>query len=404
MGDKTHPLHINFRITQIHYTLFSSLTMTNARNAGGSPSLSPAIVTGGCGFIGFHLVNGLLEREPDCQIHVIDINTNHNQVSGVNYHTCDISSLADVEAVFNQAQPKTVFHVACPDSTVQQPSVFQRVNVIGARNLLVSARNVKTVQAFINTSTSSVIHDNLTNLLDADETFPVLQYPAQKRVYTLTKAEAEAEILAANRKNGDSSMLTVSMRPATAFGERDTVTMGKIVANARMGKARFQMGPGGNMYDFVYISNLVDAHLLAAQALVNAYGKPPPRIEQRVDGQSFNVTNDEPVEFWEFQRAIAASVGLTVRKEDIKIIPKWVALLMAAINEWITWMRTWGREQPIVTREAIRLTTITRTLNGEKAKRVLGYKPKVSMQEGLAKAGKWFLEEDAKAKNPKKSV
>lgn len=378
--------------------------MTNARNAGGSPSLSPAIVTGGCGFIGFHLVNGLLEREPDCQIHVIDINTNHNQVSGVNYHTRDISSLADVEAVFNQAQPKTVFHVACPDSTVQQPSVFQRVNVIGARNLLVSARNVKTVQAFINTSTSSVIHDNLTNLLDADETFPVLQYPAQKRVYTLTKAEAEAEILAANRKNGDSSMLTVSMRPATAFGERDTVTMGKIVANARMGKASFQMGPGGNMYDFVYVSNLVDAHLLAAQALVNAYGKPPPRIEQRVDGQSFNVTNDEPVEFWEFQRAIAASVGLTVRKEDIKIIPKWVALLMAAINEWITWMRTWGREQPIVTREAIRLTTITRTLNGEKAKRVLGYKPKVSMQEGLAKAGKWFLEEDAKAKNTKKSV
>lgn len=378
--------------------------MANATNAGDSPSLSPAIVTGGCGFIGFHMVNGLLEREPDCQIHVIDINTNHNQVAGVIYHTCDISSLSDVEAVFNQAKPKTVFHVACPDSTVQQPSVFRRVNVIGARNLLVSAKTVKTMQAFINTSTSSVIHDNLTDLVDADESFPVLQYPAQKRVYTLTKAEAEAEILAANRENGDASMLTVSMRPATAFGERDTVTMGKIVANARAGKAKFQMGPGGNMYDCVYVSNLVDAHLLAAQALVAAFGKPPPPIEQRVDGQTFNVTNDEPVEFWEFQRAIAASVGLPVKKEEIKIIPKWIALLVAAVNEWITWMRTWGREQPIVTREAIRLTTITRTLNREKAQRVLGYKPRVSMQEGLAKAGKWFVEEYAKAEDEKKIV
>ncbi|KAK7751098.1 erg26, C-3 sterol dehydrogenase [Diatrype stigma] len=378
--------------------------MANARNTGGRPSLSPAIVTGGCGFIGFHLVTGLLEREPDCQIHVIDIDTSHNRVPGVIYHTCDISPLSDVEVVFNQAKPKTVFHVACPDSTVQQPSVFHRVNVIGARNLLISARNVETVQAFINTSTSSVIHDNLTDLVDADETFPVLQYPAQKRIYTLTKAEAEAEILAANRENGDSSMLTVSMRPATAFGERDTVTMGKIVANARAGKAKFQMGPGGNMYDFVYISNLVDAHLLAAEALVSAYGKPPPPLEQRVDGQSFNVTNDEPVEFWEFQRAIAASVGLPVRKEDIRIIPKWIALLMAAVNEWISWMRTWGREQPIVTREAIRLTTITRTLNGEKAKRVLGYKPKVSMRDGLAKAGKWFIEEDARARDTKKTA
>ena len=84
-----------------------------------------------------------------------------------------------------------------------------------------------------------MIHDNLSDLIDADETLPVLQYPAQKRVYTLTKAEAEADILAANRESGDASMLTVLLRPSSSFGERDTVTIGKIVANARAGKARF---------------------------------------------------------------------------------------------------------------------------------------------------------------------
>ncbi|KAI0867224.1 3-beta hydroxysteroid dehydrogenase/isomerase [Hypoxylon argillaceum] len=237
------------------------------------PKLGPVIVTGGCGFIGSHLVDNLLQVEPGCQVHVIDVNTSRNRVAGVSYHTCDVSSAKEVDAVFAEAKPKTVFHVACPDSTVQQPAVFRRVNVDGARNLLRACRQNKTVQAFINTSTSSVIHDNLTDLFDADETFPVLQYPAQKRVYTLTKAEAEADILAANRESGDASMLTVSLRPATAFGERDTVCMGKIVANARAGKAKFQIGPGNNMYDFVYISNLVDAHILAAHALVQAYGR-----------------------------------------------------------------------------------------------------------------------------------
>ncbi|KAK4212524.1 putative 3-beta hydroxysteroid dehydrogenase/isomerase family protein [Rhypophila decipiens] len=362
-------------------------------------SLGPVLVTGGCGFIGFHLVTGILKVEPDCAIHVVDVNTTRNRIDGVTYHTADISSQSDAERVFNAAKPKTVFHLACPDSMVQQPAVFHRVNVVGACNLVNAAR--KTAHAFVNTTSSSVIHDNVSDLRNADESFPVLKYPAQKRVYSLTKAEADEIIKAANRDGGDNaaSMLTVELRPATVFGPRDTVCMGKIVANARAGKANIQMGPGNNYYDFVYVSNYVDANILAAKALLKAYGKPPPADDMRVDGEAFNVTNDEPVEFWEFQRGIAASVGLPARKEDIKIIPVWMALLVALFSEWSTWIRTFGKGQPIVTREAVRLTTITRTMNCDKIKRVLGYRPKLSMEEGLAIAGKWFREDEHKSKD-----
>jgi sterol-4alpha-carboxylate 3-dehydrogenase (decarboxylating) len=375
--------------------------MTDPRD---NPSLGPVVVTGGCGFIGFHLVSGLLKAEPSCRIHVIDIDINRNQVPGVIYHDCDITSAGDVEAVFLSAKPKTVFHVACPDSMVHQPSVFQSVNVDGARNLLASAKKVKTVQAFINTSTSSVIHDNKSDLIDADESLPVLQYPQQKRVYTLTKAVAEAEILEANRSDGDSSMMTVSLRPATVFGERDTVTMGKIVERCRAGRANVQIGPGKNEFDVIYISNLVDGHILAARALVRSYGKPPPRLDSRVDGQCFNITNDERILFWDFQRAISASVGLPIRPEDVRIVPIWLSMIFAGINEWATWIWTWGAKQPIVTREAITLTTIVRTLNGEKARRVLGYKPTISIQEGLDRAGKWFIDEARRAEEAKKTI
>ncbi|MCJ1388908.1 hypothetical protein MMC18_001759 [Xylographa bjoerkii] len=91
----------------------------------------------------------------------------------------------------------------------------------------------------------------------------------RKRVYSLTKAATEAEILTFNRRAGDRSMLTVSLRPATAFGERATICLGKIVAVAQKGKTRFQMGSGKNL----------------GTALLEAYERPPPPAERMVDGE-----------------------------------------------------------------------------------------------------------------------
>lgn len=350
------------------------------------------------------MAEGLLAENPNCQIHVIDLNTARNQIPGVHYHNCDITSSADVESVFVKIKPQTVFHVASPDPLVLNPARFRSVNVNGTKNLLNAAIKIQSVKAFVYTSTSSAIHDNVSELVDADESLPVLRYPAQKRVYTLTKVEAEDEILAANRQDGDSSMLTVSVRPATAFGARDFGFMGKVIAQARAGKANAQIGPGKNYYDVTYISNLVDAHLLAAHALIDAYGKAAPPLERQVDGQAFIITNDEPVLFWEFHRAVAASVGMPVKQEDIKVIPYWVAMLAATVSEWSTWIFSFGKKQAPITREAVHLSTITRTLKCDKAKRILGYKPKVGVYEGLKECSKWFVEEAKKTEQAKKMV
>lgn len=204
-----------------------------------SHSLSPVIVTGGCGFIGSHVVSEILKLEPSAVIHVLDISQT-NQIPGVSYHTCDISSISEVEAVFRESKAKTVFHVASPDPARIKPALYQKVNVIGTRNLLTAAKSIGTVRAFIYTSSSSVIHDNHSDMVNGDESWPILKYPVQKWSYTLSKAEAEADILAANRYDGDSSMLTASIRPASAFGERDFTTFAKIAANARKGKAHLQ--------------------------------------------------------------------------------------------------------------------------------------------------------------------
>lgn len=362
-----------------------------------STSLSPVLITGGCGFIGHHLVQHLLEYDPAIQIHVLDIDTKRNRVPSVTYHLCDISSASAVDLVMQEAKPRVIFHIACPDSMVILPKLFERVNVDGTLNILSSASNLGTVQALVFTSSSSVIHDNVSDLIDADENLPILRPPYQKRIYTLTKATAEEAVIAANRQSGDTSMLTCSLRPCTAIGEADTICLSKMIAVAEQGKAKFQMGNGRNVYDFVYVGNLADAHILAAQRLVDAYGKPPAPPDQRVDGENINITNDEPVLFWEFTRKVAAEAGHPVKRENIVVIPAWFGLIMAWIGEWVVWVLSQGKRQPKMTVEGIRFSTINRTLNVQKAKRVLGYRPKVSTDEGIRRGVRWYMENKGKS-------
>jgi sterol-4alpha-carboxylate 3-dehydrogenase (decarboxylating) len=182
-----------------------------------SQTLSLVLITGGCGFIGYHLIKHILSSEPGYQIHVLDINASRNRVTNVIYHICNIVSASAVNEVVQKAKPCSIFHIACPDSMVINDKLFEDVNFQGTRNLLSSAQEVGTVKALVFTSTSSVIHDNLTDLLDVDETLPILRSPAQKRVYTQTKATAEEEILTANRAGGDASLLTCSFRPCTGI-------------------------------------------------------------------------------------------------------------------------------------------------------------------------------------------
>ncbi|KAL3431900.1 hypothetical protein BDV09DRAFT_175208 [Aspergillus tetrazonus] len=354
-------------------------------------SLSPVLITGGNGFIAYHIIAKLLAEDPNCTIHCIDINTTRNihASDSVTYHQGDLSSLADVSRIMELARPVTIFHTASPEFSDAPESAYHDVIVTGTHHLLNSAASIGTVKAFINTSTSGVINDNHTDLVNGTEDMPILRPPVQKRLYCLAKADAEEAIQAANRQHG---FLTCALRPCLAFGERDTNSMGKMVAVARAGRSRFQMGYGKNAYDFVYVGNLADAHLLAAHALVDAHANPPLPADRRVEGEVFNITNGEPWLFWDFQREVSKQLGFPIQEKDIVVIPKWVGLLIGFVSEWLVWLLSRGSKVANSTREGIRFSTLERTLNGEKARRVLGYQPRVGMQEGIERGVRWFKE------------
>ena len=226
---------------------------------------------------------------------------------------------------------------------------------------------------------------------------PILHPPHQQRLYCIAKADAEVAIQAANRNGNqdDCGILTCAIRPSLTFGERDSGALGKMFAVARQGKSRFQMGDGQNPYDFVYVGNVADAHLLAAHALLNAWGKPRPAdASARVDGECFHITNEDPWLSWDFQRAVSALAGNPIEPKDIIVIPKWVGLTLGFMSEWVVWLVSGGTKTANMTREGIRFSTLIRTLNGNKAKQVLGYRPQVGVREGLERSVRWFIENE----------
>ena len=69
---------------------------------------------------------------------------------------------------------------------------------------------------------------------------------------------------------------------------------------------------------------------------------------------------------------------------------------MGFVSEWVVWAISGGTRTPNMTREGICFSTLIRTLNIDKAKWILGYRPKVNMQEGIQTSVRWFMEQAKK--------
>jgi sterol-4alpha-carboxylate 3-dehydrogenase (decarboxylating) len=363
-------------------------------------SLGSVLVVGGCGFLGHQIVKRLLETDICTDISVLDIRTDRNRLLNVTYFDGDICSESAVLSVFDRVRAQVVFHTASPPALSRDLGFYIKVNVGGTRNLLECVRAVKTVRAFVYTSSASVVHDSVSDMTDIDESAPLLYMPVQREPYSHTKALADSLVLAANRQDG--TMLTASIRPSGLFGEGDPTTVKPMVEAAASGKYRYQIGDGKNLFDWTYIGNVAHAHILSAQALLKAHNNlttaNPVASETKIDGEAFLVTNGAPMPFWEFARALGAAAGYPTDTKKIRVIPRIVGLTIGTVAEWLVWITSFGRKKSRITRSSMKFSTMTRTFRIDKAKRRLGYRPLVSMEEGIRRAGESFAKDARKIK------
>ncbi|KAF4465295.1 hypothetical protein FALBO_7851 [Fusarium albosuccineum] len=354
--------------------------------------LGRVVVIGGNGFLGHHIVNQALESWTTSAVIGVDLRCERNRNPAAEYRECDITDPERLLSLIEELKPDVVIHTASPVANNPKigNDIFKKVNVDGTQ-AVVDACQQAGVKALVYTSSASVISDNSTDLLNADERWPLIRGEQQTEYYSETKAAAEELVLKANRQD-DYKLLTCAIRPAGIFGEGDVQALAGMLNAYKRGKHTVQVGSNENIFDFTYVGNVAHSHLLAAQLLLVTAASPTiPLDHERVDGEAFFITNDEPVYFWDFARAIWRAAGNEKGKEGNWTLPRDLGIAFGFISEVLASIM--GKDATL-TRKAIIMSCMTRYYNITKAKRVLRYKPLWTLQEGINRGVDWFLEQD----------
>ncbi|KAF4785578.1 sterol-4-alpha-carboxylate 3-dehydrogenase [Colletotrichum scovillei] len=341
------------------------------------------LVTGGCGFLGSHIVEKLLAAYPTARIAVFSRNPTTNTFPGVTYHAGDIASLDDVAKVFREVKPTVVFHCAgmmTVGRKVMTDAFVRAINVDGTRHVLDEAKRAG-VKVFVTTSSASVVQKEMFRDIEGgDESLPIAEEGDDTLAYPKTKAASDKMTLEYDDPSG---MRTCTLRPAAVHGERDNDITPAILRNLRLGRNKMQIGTNKNLFSTTYAGNAADAHLAAASKLLDA--------PDGVAGEAFFITNGEPVPFWDFSRAVWRAAGDETRIEDVRVINMTFALAYVWALEWVYWFRG---EVPPLTRQVVRFSGMSRWYVIDKAKERLGWKPEVSQEEGIRRAVEWWLEKE----------
>jgi len=154
--------------------------------------LGTVLVTGGCGFLGHHIVRLLLERytAPSTRVEVLDLRTANNRFEGANYHEGDLTNEVALRGILKAVKPDVIIHTASPvflgAGGQAARDLAYKVNVVGTQTLLTEAKDAG-VKAFVYTSSASVINDTRTNVINADERWSLVRGALQKDYYSDTK-------------------------------------------------------------------------------------------------------------------------------------------------------------------------------------------------------------------------
>jgi 3beta-hydroxy-delta5-steroid dehydrogenase/steroid delta-isomerase len=197
-------------------------------------------------------------------------------------------------------------------------------------------------------------------------------YPSRyKDPYSESKALGEREVLAAGR---DGRLRAAAIRPTFIWGPGDTLMLPTMVKMARRNQL-FLIGGGRSRISPSHVENVCDGMILAAG-------------RQGVSGEAFLVTDDEDVTAGEFTRRMIEAVGLP---QPRKSIPYRAAFAAAAVVEKLHELPL-IRRPPSMSRYGVAIMGLDLTFSCDKAKRMLGYRPRVTIEDGMRGLADWVRE------------
>ena len=272
------------------------------------------------------------------------------------------ADIRDPEAIEKACKGKDiVFHLAAKVGIWGRYEDYESTNVTGTFNVIKACRK-QGVGRIVFTSSSSVVFGG-SDLEGIDESYP---YPENHGShYASTKAMSERLIIEANSEK----LKTISLRPHLVWGPYDSHLIPAILKRAGTGKLR-RIGDQEHFIDTTYIDNMIDALMLAADALES---------NPEAAGKILFITNGEPARVWDFVNSIIQIAG---HQPVQKKIPERMALFAAGTSEWFHKLFR-IKSEPFITRYAIRELCTNHWFDISKAREVLGYDPGVSYADGF---------------------
>ena len=322
-----------------------------------------AFVTGATGFIGGRLAERLtneehaevrtLVRSPEQAGHLASI--------GIELVQGDVTDPASVRRAMEGCS--LAFHCAAlmhdADATLEG---FRQVNVGGTANVLDAATDAG-VELLVYISSIAVYGIDPRVHTDETGTFQTTGIP-----YSDSKTEAE-ELVARHAER--TNLPLVIIRPANVYGPRSSFWTVGLLAMIDAGRLTL-IDDGRGQSNHVYIDNLVDAILSAA------------RTDSAVN-EDFIISDGAETPWSEFLGYYARMIG----RDPLPSISLARAKCMAFLSEF--GVRIIGGT-PGLTRIEVRCWTQTGTFDISKARRVLDYAPRVSLNEGMIRTEHWLRE------------
>lgn len=307
------------------------------------------LITGGAGFIGSHLAEELLSRKNNVvsldnfsDYYSIERKKRNIEEAKKNknyrFYEADVRNFDEIKKIIEKEKPDKIAHLASMVGvrySVENPFIYEEVNVKGTLNMLELAKLFK-VKKFVYASSSSVYGNS------KKVPFSESQIPEPISPYAASKVAGEALCRAYSHLYGISCGC---LRFFTVYGPRGRPDMApyKFTKLIGEGKPIDVYGDGTTKRDYTYITDVVPG--IAAS------------LEKDYDYEIFNLGRSDTVELKRFISIIENALGKKARINRMPMQPGDVEVTYANI---------------------------------EKARKILGYKPKVNIEEGISEMVRWF--------------
>lgn len=299
------------------------------------------LVTGGTGFIGSQLIRRLINNGEDVHI-IVRKEARFWRIEDIRHkvacHTSDLSDTDELRKIIEKIRPQVIYHLATYGAYPHQnePDKIIKTNILGTWNLLKASSHID-YELFVNTGSSSEYGFKELPMKETDLLEPASYYAITKASQTLLCFH-----IARNEKRP-----IVTLRPFSVYGPYEEPTRFiPTLMNALYRKEKMNLVSPQISRDYIYVEDVINAYLLIDKF-------------KNFTGKIFNIGTGVQSSI---KDVVETAIKVTGETADFR----WGQMTPRAwdTNNWVA--------------------------DISKARQLLNWSPKVSLEEGLSLMWEWF--------------